>query len=209
MSAFANTLHSSHKLCGVVFMLRIKVRRVWLGVSFSFPAVMALVLLTGGAISSELLTALLCCAVHECGHLFFMLIFRRRPSAVILYGGGIRITPPRGRLDSFGRDLAVLLAGCGMNFLLAGAGALVGGMGFFVQTNLLLGAFNLLPFKYFDGGRALELLADGRDLRWVRCVFILLTAACLILSALGGVVSISFLLTFLFVAAAELVDGEA
>lgn len=190
-------------------MFRMKVRRVWLGVSFSFPAVLALMLLMGGADRSELLTALLCCALHECGHLFFMLMFRRRPEAVILYGGGIRITPPKGRLDSFGRDLTVLLAGCGMNFLLAGIGALTGGMGFFVQTNLLLGTFNLLPFKYFDGGRALELLTDGGGLRTVRCVFILLTAACLILAALGGGVSVSLLLTFLFVAAAELTDSEA
>lgn len=189
-------------------MFRIKVRRVWLGVSFSFPAVLALALLTGGADTVELLTALICCALHECGHLFFMLIFGRRPEAVTLYGGGIRITPPRGRLDSFGRDLAVLLAGCGVNFLLAGAGALVGGMSFFVQTNLLLGVFNLLPFRYFDGGRALELLADGRAAQAVRCVFILLTAACIALTALGGVVSVSFLLTFFFVAAAELADRE-
>lgn len=181
---------------------------MWLGVSFSFPAVIALALLTGGADTAELLTALLCCALHECGHLFFMLIFRRRPAAVTLYGGGIRITPPRGRLDSFGRDLAVLLGGCGVNFLLAGAAALIGGMSFFVQTNLLLGVFNLLPFKYFDGGRALELLTDGRTAAAVRRIFILLTAACIILTAVGGAVSVSFLLTFFFVAAAELADSE-
>lgn len=187
-------------------MFRVKICGVRFGVSFGFPAVIALVLLTGGVNTRELLTALLCCALHECGHLMFMLIFSRKPEAVTLYGGGIRITPPAGRLDSFGSDLAVLLGGCAVNFLLAGAGMLSGGMSFFVQTNLLLGVFNLLPFKYFDGGRVLELLTDGRGLRAVRCVFILLTAMLIIFIGRSGTVSVSFLVTFLFAAGAELFD---
>ena len=186
-------------------MFRVKICGVWLGVSFSFPAVLALVLLTG-CDERRLLTALVCCVLHEFGHLFFMLVFRRRPEAVTLYGGGIRITPPAGRLDSFGRDAAVLMAGCGVNFLLAAVGAAAGYDSCFVQTNLLLGVFNLLPFRYFDGGRMLELLTDGRYVRTVRCVFIALMAAVLALMAVGGTVSISLLLTFLLAAAAEVFD---
>ena len=180
-------------------MFRVKVRRVWLEVSFSFPAVLALMLLTGGANARELMTALLCCALHECGHLFFMLIFRRRPEAITLYGGGIKITPPRGRLDSFGRDLAVLLGGCGVNFLLAGVGWICGGLTFFVEVNLLLGTFNLLPFSQFDGGRVL----GGGVGRRVRALFMILMAVLIILMSRSGRVSISFLMTFMLVAVEE------
>ena len=187
-------------------MFRISVGGVQLGISFSFPAVIALVLLTG-CDEGSLLTALLCCCLHEGGHLFFMLIFGRRPEAVTLYGGGIRITPQKGRIDSFGKDLAILLAGCGVNFLLAWAWLLTHGMTSFVQINLLLGAFNLLPFRYFDGGRALELLTDGKGLRAVRFTFIILTAMLIIIMAMRGSVSISLLITFAFALAAETADN--
>lgn len=188
-------------------MFRISVGGVQLGISFSFPAVIALVLLTG-CDEGSLLTALMCCCLHECGHLFFMMLFGHRPEAVTLYGGGIRITPQKGRIESFGKDLTVLLAGCGVNFILAWAGLLMHGMTSFVQINLLLGAFNLLPFKQFDGGRALELLTDGKDLRAVRYTFILLTAALILLMAVRGQVSISLLITFVFALAAETADNK-
>ncbi|ADU23571.1 peptidase M50 [Ruminococcus albus] len=187
-------------------MFRINVGGVQLGISFSFPAVLALVLLTG-CDSRSMLTALICCFLHECGHLLFMIIFGNRPQAVTLYGGGIRITPQAGRIDSLGKDLTVLLAGCGMNFLLALTGLVLDGMSLFVQINLLLGAFNLLPFRHFDGGRALELLTDGRGLRAVRCTFILLTAMLIVLMGINGSISISLLMTFVFALAAEFAEG--
>ena len=194
-------------VCGGIFMFRVDLGRVRLGVSFSFPAVIALVLLTGGADVNELLTALLCCVLHECGHLFFMLIFRRRPEAVTLYGGGIKITPPRGRIGSLGRDIAVLAGGCLVNFLLAAAGSLLGAGGVFTAANLMLALFNLMPFEYFDGGRILALVLDGKDLRYFRAAVILLTACIIAALTLRGNVSPSLVLTFLFAAAAELFDS--
>jgi Zn-dependent protease len=77
----------------------------------------------------------------------------------------------------------------------------------FVQINLLLGAFNLLPFRYFDGGRALELLTEGKGLRAVRFTFIILTAMLIIIMAMRGSVSISLLITFAFALAAETADN--
>ena len=189
-------------------MFSVTVKRVRLGIGFSFPAVLALVLLTGGADTAQLLIMLMCSALHECGHLAAMFIFRRRPEAVTLYGGGIRITPPRGRMDSFGRDITVLLAGCAVNFLLAGAAYLYKGMGDFVYTNLFLGVFNLLPFGYFDGGRVLEMLCAGRAAKTARLVFFLLGAAYIALTALSGNVSLSFLVTFCFIAAEEVISEK-
>ena len=181
-------------------MFRIKIRGVWLGVSFGFPAVIAVVLLAGGTDILKLMTVLLCSVMHECGHLAFMLFFDRTPEAVTLYCGGIRITPRQGRIDSFGRDMAILLAGCGVNFILAGLGLLFGGMTFFVRANFILGAFNLLPFRYFDGGRALEMLAGGRTARAVQSVFIILFAVLIIFMGANGSVSASMVITFLIIA---------
>ena len=189
-------------------MWRVRYRRVWLGVDFSFPAVLAVMLLKGGADAGRLMVMLLCCALHECGHLFFMLIFRRRPEAITLYGGGIRITPPRGRMDSFGRDAAVLLAGCGVNFLLAGAAYLYKGDCFFAAVNLFLGAFNLLPFRYFDGGRVLEMVCEGRAARTVRIMLLIVGAVYIVTAAVCGNVSLSLVVTFCFIAAEEVISEK-
>lgn len=91
--------------------------------------------------------------------------------------------------------------------MLALTGLVLDGMSLFVQINLLLGAFNLLPFRHFDGGRALELLTDGRGLRAVRCTFILLTAMLIVLMGINGSISISLLMTFVFALAAEFAEG--
>ena len=174
---------------------------------FSFPAVIALLLLTGGK-TDELPLMLLCCVLHECGHLMMMLLLRRRPEAITLYGGGIRITPQVGRMGSQSGDIAVLLAGCAVNFLLAAAGYLACSMSPFTQTNLLLGVFNLLPFSYFDGGRVLNILTGGRGMTALRAVFMILGGAYIIMTAVNGRMSISFLVTFMFIVAEEFLSGR-
>lgn len=177
--------------------------RVRLGVSFSFFALAALLLLRGTP-PAQLAAALLSCLCHEMGHLLFMLIFRRRPESIILYGGGIRIVPPRTPKPlSLGREAAILLGGCGVNFLLWGLFTIAGAE-FFAQVNLMLGAFNLLPFSCLDGGRALALLTNGRGTDIVRAVFILLIAALLSISLLRGIFSPSFTVTFFCIAFYEL-----
>ena len=189
-------------------MFRIKVRGVQLGMSFGFPAVTALMLLTGGSDTARLLMVLLCSALHECGHLACMLIFDRKPEAVTLYCGGVRITPQKGRMDSMGSDAAVLLAGCAVNLMLGLASSALGGDGLFAQTNFMLCAFNLLPFRYFDGGRALELLAEGGAARTVRCIFLALVGAVIVLMSRSGAVSISLVVTYLMITLDEIAGGK-
>ena len=71
--------------------------------------------------------------------------------------------------------------------------------------NFLLGVLNLLPFRYFDGGRILVLLADGKICELFRAVFILLTAVAMIHMILHGTVSISFAATFCFIVLSEVI----
>lgn len=174
---------------------------------FSFPAVIALILLTGGR-TGELMVMLMCCALHECGHLALMFILHRRPERISFYGGGIRITPQVGRLGSTYGDIAVLLAGCCVNFLLALGSYLTHGMNFFTVTNLTLGVFNLLPFRYFDGGQVLNILTEGRCMKLIRTVFIILALAYLYITALQGRLSLSLTVTLVFIIAEELLADK-
>ena len=118
---------------------------------------------------------LVSCALHELGHLVLMTAFGSSPQEIVVYGGGIRITPDNKQLSKY-HELAVLFGGAAVNFALCLLTYLTNGGGFFCQVNFLLGALNLLPFRYFDGGRILALLANGKVCEFFRAVFILLTA---------------------------------
>lgn len=187
-------------------MFAVKIKGMIWGVSFSFFAVTAMIFLCTDASSKNIFTALVGCALHECGHLVFMFLFDKPPEKVILYGGGIRITPSKNNMLSSTREMIVLLAGCGFNFIGAGIWFALKGLDFFCEVNLLLGIFNLLPFKYFDGGRVLEMLLVGSAAYdHIRAFFIFLGAVGIILMNLNGMVSISFMLTFCFVVFSEVI----
>ena len=147
---------------------------------------------------------LVSCALHELGHLVLMTAFGSSPQEIVVYGGGIRITPDNKQLSK-NHDLAVLFGGAAVNFALCLLSYMANGGGFFCQVNLLLGTLNLLPFRYFDGGRILALLANGKICELFRAVFILLTAAAMIYMILHDTVSISFAATFCFIVLSEVI----
>ena len=104
---------------------------------------------------SVVLSVLLAAALHECGHLLHLSAF----GAVILARGARRL--------SYGRELIVTLAGCGMNlvcgFLTALFALRVSWENGFVLAgaHLLLCAFNLLPVPPLDGAHALCLAVSS------------------------------------------------
>jgi Zn-dependent protease len=160
---------------------------------FSFLAVISLTCLLGGNESGKILVMLGCCCLHECGHIAAMLICRCKPTALTLYGGGIRLTPSR-KLKSFAKDAFILASGCAVNFMLAFASCLLTGrLTFFAQTNLLLGGFNLIPTGFLDGGRLIELVLGENKARAVKTVFALLAALLAGVSLHSGGISISLL----------------
>ncbi|MGN0594977.1 MAG: site-2 protease family protein [Hominimerdicola sp.] len=186
-------------------MFQLKIKNVKYGISFSFFAAIALLYLCSDAMTDKVLIALLCCAFHELGHIFFMTLFSSPPEKIVVYGGGIRITPRNEKMLSDTKDIIILLAGCGVNFLLAFITVMINGKpDFFAETNILLGIFNLLPFKYFDGGKVLEKICKGgRAYDCIRGIFILMSAIVIIQMNLNGMMNISFILTFVFVAISE------
>lgn len=176
--------------------------------SFSFFALM-FVLFTFGGDDRALLTALVCCAAHEVGHLAAMLVFKQKPQSVIAYAGGIKITPSCTPLTDRWCDIIVLLSGCGANFLLAAVEFFRAGLDSFAEINLLLAAFNLLPFRYFDGGRALEMLVSGRTLNAVRTVFIGLLLTLVTFMLLNTRLNISLAVTVVCICVYEIIGSKA
>lgn len=179
--------------------------KIKISVSFSFLAVIALVSLWQNKASAYLLMTLMCCVLHELGHIFFMCLFSHKPDEIMFYGGGIKIYNNTNRLLSDKADIIILFAGCGVNILIACILILIEReVSFFAAANLFFGLFNLMPVKYFDGGRILsKVFKDSPSVRAIRLVFILAFASTIILMFFNGFVSISLIVTFVYIIFSE------
>lgn len=139
---------------------------------------------------------MVCLACHECAHLFVLAGFDVPVEAWELHPFGAVIhyrTPPEGLGST---DALVAAAGPLQSFLLAAAGLYLeplrwiepSRLEFFVQLNLALACFNLLPVWPLDGGRVLRawlaprmgdaaaVVALARAGRWVALTVLALSA---------------------------------
>ena len=144
-----------------IFMRSHKVRRV--RVSGGFWVILAL----AAVISPAMVVAAILSAsvLHEAGHLAAMRRFGVRVETLRLTALGAELSAPALARLSYGRELIVTLAGVGVNLICAVPLALLGERlhderwFLFAGAHLLLAAFNLLPIRPLDGGRALYLIA--------------------------------------------------
>ena len=103
-----------------------------------------------------LLTILIAAAIHECGHLLILRLCGAHVFGFRLSVLGAVLETDCARL-SYGRELAAICAGPAANFLAASLFAAAGNpYPALSGANLALCAFNLLPVRPLDGGRALE-----------------------------------------------------
>lgn len=109
------------------------------------------------------LSILLAAALHECGHLLALRAFHVPIEGLRLSAFGAVLHARGAQRLSYGRELVVTLAGCGMNLV---CGVLTAWFslhyvwveGFvFAGAHILLCAFNLLPIPPLDGSHALNL----------------------------------------------------
>ena len=137
-------------------------RGVHVSASFFLLAALALIVSPWEIAASVLLAALL----HECGHLLALKAFRVPVEGLRLTALGAELYARGARRLSYARELAVTLAGCGVNlacgFLTALAARRLSWEGgfLFAGAHFLLAAFNLLPIPPLDGSRALTLLVS-------------------------------------------------
>lgn len=189
-------------------MLEFDIKNYKIGFSFSFFSLLALVL----CCEQWYITVftLIACVIHEIGHLISMSIFGVKSSAILFYCGGIRIKYSNALLP-FKYQLIVLLSGVFANFLIA-VFAYAFNFRFVFLINLLIGIYNLLPFKYFDGGQVLNIIKENQKNAVVWClldslrfVFSLsLLTICFILFY-NGRVNLSMIITAVYIIIGEFI----
>jgi len=96
--------------------------------------------------------------VHELGHFLVLMGFGAKITGVRLSVFGAVLDANCAEL-SYGRELLSALAGPAANFLYAAVLTILGGE-MAAGANLVLCAFNLLPVRPLDGGRAVYLAAS-------------------------------------------------
>ncbi len=133
-------------------MISFNIMGVAFGFSFSFFALFGVMFCFEENLT--VLLPVLCCLIHEAGHILVMIIFKTPPVKIIFYGGGIKLVP-NVKLLSVKKDIIVFSAGCIANFL-TGLIAYYAGYKTFFAISFALGIFNLLPFRYFDGGQIIK-----------------------------------------------------
>ena len=184
-------------------MIELRFRGFSVRATFAFFAVVGLTASLGGAVQTQLLTVLLCSLMHELGHILAMCLFRIPPASVTFYAGGIML--PGGSLNcSRLKTCAVLAAGPAVNLCASAASILSGSPGIFAAAGLLLGLFNLLPFRSFDGGRLYLELTGSEPPAALQLICVLPLAAAAVYSCLCGRVPVSLTVTAMLIVADSL-----
>ncbi|MCM1329261.1 MAG: hypothetical protein NC253_07440 [Ruminococcus sp.] len=139
-------------------MFELNFSKISVAFDFSFFAAVALLTLLSGNFA---LLGLAACLWHELGHLFFMKICGVPVKRMVFYGAGIKIVPDK-LIDftGFRTSFLILIGGSGANLALAAVlyNAEIPAVRLFAAINGLIGAFNLLPLQYLDGGKLILLL---------------------------------------------------
>lgn len=135
----------------------------------------------------------LACVVHELGHLLVGAALGGRPRWLSLSAVGLELNMEYPAGLSYGRELAVALAGPAVNLVTGGICAQFGNY-LLAGVSFGLGLFNLMPVLPLDGGRALWCVlscpiwsTDGRaGGRWRRGVLVGL------LAGIGAAAAVSY-----------------
>ena len=124
------------------------------GINVSFAIAVTLTLIIDesgvGAI------ALLCCILHEAGHIICLLILGEKPKKIELSFYGIKLERLPMSSQSTSGDLAVYMSGPAVNFMFSAVMFLLSeifeSLRVAAVISLCVGIFNLIPCKPLDGG---------------------------------------------------------
>lgn len=135
-------------------MFEFQISGVNVQIKFLFVAVITIFLLTDktglGVIS------LISCCIHESGHLLSFYIAKIKPRLLTFDLTGIKLEQPTQQLPFF-IEIFILISGSFANYLTA---FILSSFSFstnlnlaIIMINIIIGSFNLLPIKGFDGGK--------------------------------------------------------
>ncbi len=166
-------------------MFEFKIRQIILAFDFSFFAIVTLMLLFCD--NKYVVLCLLACIWHEIGHLIVMLLNKVKVDKVCFYGGGIKILSDKSY--TFTQSVVkfkVLVAGSALNFItfFILKNCRNEDMCFFSAVNAVIGAFNMLPLQFLDGGKIFIMLIRNlcsysnaiileRYLKWLNIILIM------------------------------------
>lgn len=139
--------------------MRFELCGVQIEIGFPFAAAVTLMLLLDR--NKTVLPALLCCVLHEAGHLVCLFCFSSPPKAVVFGVFGMRIERETDKLD-YRREAMCAAAGPAANFVCAAIAFLLSvhesGVRSFAALNMGVGIFNLLPVEPMDGSGVVKSL---------------------------------------------------
>ncbi len=129
-----------------------------ISVKFVIPTLVffAIILLVGVNVTYYL--PFIAALLHEMGHLFVMLICGQKVKQITILPFGIDIKKAPS-VSSYKTDIAVSSAGIAVNALMIFLCTILPKsmvVDFFMQSNIVLLAVNVLPIKSLDGGQILE-----------------------------------------------------
>ncbi len=186
-------------------------RGIKIRLTFGFFAVWS-VLIVQSPVTRMGELALLCCLLHESGHIAAMAMLGVKPLSLTFYSGGISMKSG-GKLLKPSSEIFILSAGCAVNFICAAAGAALGNE-LLWGISLALGLFNLLPLPSLDGGRILSVIAGmtspETDISGAQRVFGICAGICAaVFFFLKGSISFTFPLTLGLIILESLADTAA
>lgn len=138
--------------------MKVKLGKTALRINISFAAVVTLMLILDE--SGMCAVALLCCIIHEAGHIICLFLFGEQPYSVELSFYGIKLERKEPSILTVSEELAVYIAGPAMNIILSAVLFSFASEHEKIKTaaiiSLCVGAFNLIPCCPLDGGNILR-----------------------------------------------------
>lgn len=187
-----------------------------INVSNSFLLVVAFLIFANGLKLFSFV--MLCCLIHELGHVFFMLSFGCNIKRIELSGFGFKIFCPSMRGLSKFKLISIYIGGILANFISSIVFYKVAISGFYSYNFFILSGisiyllvFNMLPINGLDGGQILNILFEGflskqiyllRYISLLFCVFLFIFG---IILAKSGNLCILVVSIWLFISQKQLV----
>lgn len=128
--------------------MTVKIKDISVNISVYFAALITFLLIF--APNGSALTALVCCIIHEIGHLAAIYIFGGKVSGFSLGAYGMRIDSAQNIRISPGKEAIISFAGPFTNILIIIFGLIIKS-DVLIKVNLCLCIFNLLPVGRTDG----------------------------------------------------------